>query len=802
MYTPSELTGALVLEVRTRHKLSRVQFSDLVGFTGKSPARLNNIEKNDSWKVGDREMIAAALNKLASGETSGGASQTRVGLTTTTHPASGSTDPITVLMDDVTDDEFDLIAYALPVENFPLAVEHVQQHAVALPVADPGVYRFSNSELQTFKRCRRKWWLAWYRKLVLQVDSFTGVRSTGTRVHAALQAWYVPEGQQRVDPRDALERVIVDDWTKIKNLATERGTSDEQQAELATEFVASTNLERAMVEGYVQWLEETGVDAELRIIGSEMPLVVDVELPMGIDEPRHVQFIGLLDARTYRTTDGKRLFVDHKPQPLTAPILTPTGWVKMGELRVGDVISGAYGEPIRVTHVFDRGVDDVYEITLNDGTSVHATSDHPWIAKDTNSGKWRLVATEDLKPNQHRLRALEPVQDNVAVDLPIAPYTLGAWIANGDRRGGTISDGVYETLQETGLAVEVVPPRAHQKHDLYVARLPIALRRELDELNLLMLYSAERFIPDVYIHSASYQQRMALLHALMDCDGSLTRSNSSIYITTSARLASDVAALVRSLGAWAKVWKSPRPSHVGTVRGGYDTSTTAYVVSVRSEFCPFKNVKHATTWQERKTARQGHRGVTSIDKIVKSIALVGREPVRCIEVDSADKLYVTSDYTVSHNTVGDLQAPVITLPQNEQMLHYHLLEFLTSEDGDERCDGALYNMLRRVKRSARAKPPFYDRVEVRHNVYELDSYKQRAFAVSREILRTVEALDRGEHHLDVAYPSPTNNCRWDCDFFAICNMIDDGSRGVNDMINALYKTGDPRDRYDKKGRDA
>lgn len=468
MYTPDELTGAIVLDVRTRYKLSRVEFSDLVGFSGKSTARLNNIEKRDSWKAGDREMIAAAINTLVKTAGAVGAVKSRgessASAMHVTHPASGDGGSVVLLDPDYEDELNEQLVAVLPIEDFvPPAWE------LAPPVLpaqlDPEVHAFSNSEFQTFKRCRRKWWLAWYRNMVLRTEDYTGVRSTGTRVHTALEAWYVPEGRQRVDPRDALERVIVEDWTKIINLAQSRGANDEQLAELATDFAGSTNLERAMVEGYVQWLEETGADSELRIVGSEVPMIVDVELPMGDDEPRQIQLIGLLDSRAHRVTDGKRLFVDHK-------------------------------------------------------------------------------------------------------------------------------------------------------------------------------------------------------------------------------------------------------------------------------------------------------------------------------------------------TVGDLQGPVITLPQNEQMLHYHLLEFLSGGDGDALCDGALYNMLRRVKRSARAKPPFYERVEVRHNQFELDSYKQRAFAVSREILRTIDALDRGEHHLDVVYPSPTSSCRWDCDFFAVCNMFDDGSSGVNDMIGALYTQGNPRERYDKKGRDA
>lgn len=841
------------MEVRTRHGLSRDAFSALAGFTGKSSARLNNIEKKDSWKPGDREAIARLLNGIEDGTVTVSAPTTRSTSTKTKSPRSTGAVLKPIVIDTVTlrdgttitvdqlrvtpldadgclptmpviatespsaefvdlVQEDDLLVLVSPYDSTlaPLVTAsaattqsaglpaHYARHHVFDVQPTPDVHAFSNSELQTWKTCRRKWWLAWYRQLQLQAQSFSDVRATGTRVHRALEAWYVPDGEPRVDPRTALERIVVEDWTSITELAARRGVDDEHLAALAVEFTSATNLERAMIEGYVQWLAETGADADLRVIGSEQPMIVDTTTHVHGEE-RPIQLIGLLDTRVRRTTDDVRMFIDHKPQPLSAPILTPTGWSKMGELKVGDVISGAYGEPIRVTHIFDRGVDDVYEVTLNDGTAVQATADHPWMARDTVHGQWKIVETAQLKSKRHRIMGFTPRTDDADVELPIDPYTLGMWIANGSRNGNSVCDGVPETLEPIGSPVIQEPMRAHQTKSLYSVKLPREIQHVLDELGLLDRYSKERFIPQQYIHAASYRQRLALLHGLMDGDGCLTTySHSSIYVTTSARLGDDVAALARSLGAWAKIWAPGKLNHVGKRSGGYDTTTTTYTVSIRSEFVPFKHVHHAERWTAHREKVRGHRGTTSTDKIVKSVKLIGREPVRCIEVDSNEKLYVTSDYAVSHNTVGDLSGPVHTLPQNEQMLHYHLLEWLSSEDTEDRCDGALYNMIRRVKRSQRAKPPFYARVEVRHNQYELDAYKRRMLAAASDILVATERLDRGESHLDVVYPSPNGNCTWSCDFFVVCNMFDDGSRS-EDMLTGLYRTGNPRARYEKKG---
>lgn len=465
MFDPAQLTGALVMEIRTGKGMSRVEFSRLAGLAGKSTARLNNIERHESWKPGDREAITRLLNELVPNfdprYMAGGGTIVNGAVDAAAKRPELHEDvrPVAVaLADDESDDDVLATSPLLVVE--PPAVdipEPTPEPAYAVP---DDSYPVSNSELQTWKRCRRKWWLAWYRKLALRTETFVGVRSVGDRIHRALERWYVADGTPRVDPRDALERVIVQDWTKIAELARQRDVDDEQLAGLAREFAKSTNLERAMVEGYVQWLEETGADAELRVIASETPLSAQLEL----DDGRPVTMIGKLDVRVKRVTDNVNLFVDHK-------------------------------------------------------------------------------------------------------------------------------------------------------------------------------------------------------------------------------------------------------------------------------------------------------------------------------------------------TVGDLKSPAVTLPQNEQMLHYMLLEWLNGDDAERRCDGALYNMLKRSQRTTRATPPFYDRVEVRHNPYELASYRRRLLAASRDILDAIQGLDDGRLHLDVVYPSPRGECKWDCDYFAVCNLFDDGSAGTEDMIDALYHEVDPRARYDAKVSD-
>lgn len=156
-------------------------------------------------------------------------------------------------------------------------------------------------------------------------------------------------------------------------------------------------------------------------------------------------------------------------------------------------------------------------------------------------------------------------------------------------------------------------------------------------------------------------------------------------------------------------------------------------------------------------------------------------------------------------TVGNLTSPTKMLHMDEQMMTYHLLEYLDSlqKTGGEpqwRTDGALYTMLRKVKRTASANPPFYGQVEVRHNIETIKSMWMRVIKEIEEIFDARMQLDAGAEPRYVVYPRPNGDCSWKCDFFPICPMFDDGAN-VKGMIEAYYTVGDVDERYNPKEED-
>lgn len=131
---------------------------------------------------------------------------------------------------------------------------------------------------------------------------------------------------------------------------------------------------------------------------------------------------------------------------------------------------------------------------------------------------------------------------------------------------------------------------------------------------------------------------------------------------------------------------------------------------------------------------------------------------------------------------------------NEQILTYMLLEAAQNKEG-ERCEGGIFTMLKKVKRTANAKPPFYDQIEVRHNTFALRAFWNRIHGTLTDMLSVRKALDEGHDHHFTVYPRPSRDCKWKCQFFAVCPLFDDGSAAEHAIVE-LYSQGDPYKYYE------
>lgn len=398
-----------------------------------------------------------------------------------------------------------------------------------------------------------------------------------------------------------------------------------------------------------------------------------------------------------------------KALALDTPLPTPTGWTTMGEVEVGDELLGRDGRPTRIVAATEVMVGrPCYDVVFSDGTVIRADARHEWLTRTRDDWK----ATDRLARRLARAEAEPPVPAGVAsgacacgcgtpttrttyarraaglqagdhfryarghhrrgqvchlpsrvptvhtteeiarsltcgpngqrnhavpvarafelpeADLPVDPYVLGAWLGDGTSIRAEIVAYDPEVIAEIEATGQECRPHRAAHH----FGMPGGLQVRLREIGVL----GEKHIPGSYLR-ASEAQRRALLAGLLDTDGYCTRSGSVEFGVTNERLARDVRELVVSLGHHARL-------RTKAVKGRHPHSSTAFTVA----FTPAEPVFRLP----RKLARQRPEvRTTNGYRYIVDVVPVPSVPVRCVQVDNDDHLYLAGETCVpTHNS--------------------------------------------------------------------------------------------------------------------------------------------------------
>jgi replicative DNA helicase len=149
-----------------------------------------------------------------------------------------------------------------------------------------------------------------------------------------------------------------------------------------------------------------------------------------------------------------------------------------------------------------------------------------------------------------------------------------------------------------------------------------------------------KHIPAKYLR-ASESQRRALLAGLLDTDGTATRSGAVQFCVTSRRLAEDVRELVTSLG-YRCGWQEKQ------VPGQSAEKSTAYVLTFTTSDDVFRLTRKRAVHQQCRPERSGPK---TKRRYIRAVRPVPSQPVRCIQVDNPDHLYLASRSMIpTHNS--------------------------------------------------------------------------------------------------------------------------------------------------------
>ena len=321
---------------------------------------------------------------------------------------------------------------------------------------------------------------------------------------------------------------------------------------------------------------------------------------------------------------GKSLYSQEK-------VMTPEGYRKIEDMKVGDTVVTPDCRTAKVSAVQRFPDMPIYKITFGDGRTVLAGGPHYWKAakgydssyqdeehasyseSESEHPSWKIITTEEIlkdieaHPDQSGewfIPVTEPVQ-HTKKDHVISPYTLGVLLSK---------DSIHRVSH-------------YESFEIY---------KELDLLGLAKVHSYNSFIPDEYKYD-SIENRVALLQGLMDTEGSVEYEDSYSYVsfcTKSSRLRDDFIELCSGLGATKC-----------TAIEGEDSSYKVAVTFPDNSFPVFGSRWKQSVYDKSRPERKDPR-ILYIKSIEKT-DLVGGV---CIETDDAERLFLTSNYIVTHNS--------------------------------------------------------------------------------------------------------------------------------------------------------
>lgn len=407
-----------------------------------------------------------------------------------------------------------------------------------------------------------------------------------------------------------------------------------------------------------------------------------------------------------------------KAQPLNAKVLTPTGWVNMGNIRKGMRVSTPDGGSALVDGIYPQGKMDIYEIEFQDGRKTRATGEHLWEVHnkgwkdrkykkgESSAGKntTRILTTLEI---ENKLSHFQNQKYSVRLpaanfkgsgeSLPIHPYIMGAMLGNGNFSGRnfrvSIDDQQIKSTFESFLPDELYMKNyeCDADYDYWILQKEPKLGRAVNgdyqimpmklsfkPLGLWDKRSHEKFIPESYLE-ASLADRMLLIQGLMDTDGTAGLNGGTSYSTSSKLMAEQFQKLIWSIGGIATI--SPKKTSY-TYLGEKKSGMISYRVNIRhndpkSLFLSTRKSDRVKDYQYAGNVRLGF----------KSITKVGFEEAQCIHIDHPDHLYITDNFITTHNTEALLSISYNAINQGSGFIY-------VDGKGDNGLWAKIYGMVR------------------------------------------------------------------------------------------------------------
>ena len=365
-----------------------------------------------------------------------------------------------------------------------------------------------------------------------------------------------------------------------------------------------------------------------------------------------------------------------KSQPLDSNIITPSGYKKMGDIKIGDDVVGCDGKPHKVIGVFPQGKRPIYKVSFSNGASCECDIEHLWNvnslyqrsgkkyvigeSKNKNDKKYRpdhsfktltlkeILEKGFIRRGRHNFKVPvnKPVEFNER-KTTIDPYLVGYYLGDGCFSRGSIAVGERDMQNVKKNLSEILGEDLHifyrENRKIYSFDVVGETKKILKENFSANEHAENKFIPKEYLFN-SIENRIAVLQGVMDADGSANKNGSCEFCSKSKQLALDVQFLVRSLGGFATI-KENSSSYFSPKKNDRVDCGKRYrvTISLCDSSIPLFRI-------ERKQRNVKYRTLRSDSLFMTNAEYVGEKEAQCILIDSEDHLYLTEDFIVTHNT--------------------------------------------------------------------------------------------------------------------------------------------------------
>lgn len=440
-----------------------------------------------------------------------------------------------------------------------------------------------------------------------------------------------------------------------------------------------------------------------------------------------------------------------KANTYDTPVCTPTGWRRMGDLKVGDMVCTPFDGIQTVSAIFEQGTNTVYRFHFDDGTYVDCMDNHRFYARQVDDTRFAVHTAREIMENydvgQKAPNSLQrgskfyeiPLCGEVETkseewdvnNLPIHPYVLGLIFGSRDYKGVWESYGFYLDHEKTiGMHVHKLGYNCLEEHGTWVIKgiSQTTWRKALHETKSKIddrKSGLTTGVPERY-KFASVKARWEFLRGLFTMHGGFRKKHPK-FDSDSRKMLEDTADIARSLGCFAVVKEIPdamidEPHYRLMLICPDDKRIFFRGVLKKRAHTNFEVPDRPSNW-----------GV-----LTKRIAWIERkekkEKCRCITVTGRDHLYLTNSWTINHNTWTLLAEPMYDIRNSE----FNGIIFRKNKDDFNNIikeSRKLYNRFGHYNKSADDMTWYFDTgSELSLSIYEMayqkfdDKYRGQQFA--------------------------------------------------------------------------